>query len=191
MRGCWAPLKLCGAANPKPLAPQVGAVAQRGGFRYDAKALRRADPNKRRRWLIPLVLAAQVPFCFPPSWPPKCSPACDAIWLLVSRTRCLPGCWPLECKSRERGSTGAARLAQLCQSRADEHGQTTGHSRMRARERVHPGLAGELDPVLGLPSCGRAGAAPAPGLRRAPLGRQPRRRSACPPGRGREPDPIR
>jgi len=87
-------------------------VAQRGGFRYDAKALRRADPNKRRRWLIPLVLAAQVP-SRPPSppplrWPPKCSPACGAIWPLVSRTRCLLGCWPLECKPWECGSTGAS-----------------------------------------------------------------------------------
>ena len=35
---------------------------QRQPFRYDAATIRRADPNKRRRWLIPLVLAAQIAF---------------------------------------------------------------------------------------------------------------------------------
>lgn len=42
------------------VARQLAAAAERGGFRYDAKAVKRADPNKRRRWLIPVILAAQV-----------------------------------------------------------------------------------------------------------------------------------
>ena len=42
------------------VARQLAAAAERGAFRYDAKAVKRADPNKRRRWLIPVILAAQV-----------------------------------------------------------------------------------------------------------------------------------
>ena len=44
-----------------PLLAQLVSAAESGGFRYDARAVRRADPNKRRRWLIPVILAAQVP----------------------------------------------------------------------------------------------------------------------------------
>ena len=35
---------------------------QRQPYRYDPATIKRADPNKRRRWLIPLVLAAQIAF---------------------------------------------------------------------------------------------------------------------------------
>ena len=31
-------------------------------YRYDPDVIKRADPNKRRRWLIPLVLLAQIAF---------------------------------------------------------------------------------------------------------------------------------
>ena len=31
-------------------------------YRYDAAVVRRNDPNKKRRWLIPLVLLAQITF---------------------------------------------------------------------------------------------------------------------------------
>jgi hypothetical protein len=31
-------------------------------YKYSAKVVRRHDPNKRRRWLIPLVLLAQIAF---------------------------------------------------------------------------------------------------------------------------------
>ena len=35
-------------------------------YTYDAKVVQRSDPNKKRRWLIPLVLAAQIAFKVPP-----------------------------------------------------------------------------------------------------------------------------
>ncbi len=31
-------------------------------YRYDPAVVRRNDPNKKRRWLIPLVLLAQIAF---------------------------------------------------------------------------------------------------------------------------------
>ncbi len=31
-------------------------------YRYDPTVVRRNDPNKKRRWLIPLVLLAQIAF---------------------------------------------------------------------------------------------------------------------------------
>ena len=43
---------------------QVAAMASRQAqaFVPDEKAQRKADPNKRWRWMIPLVIAAQVAF---------------------------------------------------------------------------------------------------------------------------------
>lgn len=31
-------------------------------YTHDANVVKRSDPNKKRRWLIPLVLAAQIAF---------------------------------------------------------------------------------------------------------------------------------
>ena len=42
---------------------QVADMAmQWSPYTFDAKVVKRNDPNKKRRWLIPLVLAAQIAF---------------------------------------------------------------------------------------------------------------------------------
>ena len=40
----------------------VDRAMQWSPYTYDAKVVQRSDPNKKRRWLIPLVLAAQIAF---------------------------------------------------------------------------------------------------------------------------------
>lgn len=44
------------------LISAIQSVADKGygAFKFDPKVARRRDPNRRRRWLIPLILAAQV-----------------------------------------------------------------------------------------------------------------------------------
>ena len=36
-------------------------------YTYSPEEVKRSDPNKKRRWLIPLVLAAQIAFKVGPS----------------------------------------------------------------------------------------------------------------------------
>ena len=40
----------------------VDRAMQWSPYTHDAKLVQRSDPNKKRRWLIPLVLAAQIAF---------------------------------------------------------------------------------------------------------------------------------
>lgn len=49
--------------NQGQLLVQVADKAmQWSPYTYDAKLVKRSDPNKKRRWLIPLVLVAQIAF---------------------------------------------------------------------------------------------------------------------------------
>jgi hypothetical protein len=59
---------------------QVTERASAGApYRYSADVIKRADPNKRRRWLIPLVLLAQIAFKVRPCLP--CQPLCGSLCL--------------------------------------------------------------------------------------------------------------
>ena len=54
---------LCVGADVRWVAAQVTQKSlEWAPYRYDAAVVRRNDPNKKRRWLIPLVLLAQIAF---------------------------------------------------------------------------------------------------------------------------------
>ena len=72
---------LTGTLRGQGVCVQVAEKAmQWAPYSYSDKVVKRNDPNKKRRWLIPLILAAQVAFkvrCSRCSHHVQClSPAC-------------------------------------------------------------------------------------------------------------------
>ncbi len=55
-------------------AQVVDRAMQWSPYAYDANVVKRSDPNKKRRWLIPLVLAAQIAFKVGPPSPSASAP---------------------------------------------------------------------------------------------------------------------